>query len=318
MARKDWTVEELEFVKANYPTMGRAWIALQLNRTEMSVRLKANSLGLTTNKKPVDLSIEKYLRSNHTSKSSRQMALELNLSEKQIHDRLAKCGISKFRYNSFWNSEMDLELRTLSLTLTLAELTKHFNVQGPTLLKRAKVLGIVLTKAVVQTKWSHTSTEFLKLNYGTLSFKEIAKELRKTEAAVRRRADNLGLLTPKGYTSTTPEKIVASVLDSLDVNYQKEPRIKTHKTKTHFYKPDFLLDNNLVIEVQGDYWHCNPNVYSVPINNMQTKSKEKDRTKKQWYLDNNYTLLEIWESDTICNTTLTGIISDFVKSQPLS
>ena len=43
---KTWTQKEVEFLKKNYPNKGKMWCANNLNRTEGSIREKANTLGL--------------------------------------------------------------------------------------------------------------------------------------------------------------------------------------------------------------------------------------------------------------------------------
>lgn len=64
---------------------------------------------------------------------------------------------------------------------------------------------------------------------------------------------------------TTPEKIMRQFLDKVGVEYKQEYKIG--KYWADFYLPKY----NVVIEVDGDYWHSLPNV------------KEKD-TRKDKYL----------------------------------
>ena len=52
MEKKQWTSEEIDFLKENYETMSKVDIANKLNRTPTAIKVKANKLGL---KKP-----EKY------------------------------------------------------------------------------------------------------------------------------------------------------------------------------------------------------------------------------------------------------------------
>ena len=46
-----WTEEDVEFLKKNYPTKGRAFCSNSLNRNESSVQKKINSLGIKKKKK---------------------------------------------------------------------------------------------------------------------------------------------------------------------------------------------------------------------------------------------------------------------------
>jgi hypothetical protein len=47
----EWTDEDVEFLKKNYPTKGRKYCSTQLNRNESSVQKKINALGLKKKKK---------------------------------------------------------------------------------------------------------------------------------------------------------------------------------------------------------------------------------------------------------------------------
>lgn len=61
-----------------------------------------------------------------------------------------------------------------------------------------------------------------------------------------------------------------------------------------FYLPDYKL----FIEIDGDFWHCNPNTkFKDPTCKSQEINKENDIIKNNWVKDNGYKLLRFWESD---------------------
>lgn len=61
---------------------------------------------------------------------------------------------------------------------------------------------------------------------------------------------------------------------------------------------DFKIRNQkILIEVNGDYWHCNPKVYPHPINNWQKFALRRDFAKKAYAKQNGYSLYRIWEKD---------------------
>lgn len=67
------------------------------------------------------------------------------------------------------------------------------------------------------------------------------------------------------------------------------------------FRYDFKY-NNKIIEFNGDYWHCNPKVYSADYFNTQLKmtAEEKwqlDNVKKNIALSKGYNVLTIWESE---------------------
>lgn len=69
------------------------------------------------------------------------------------------------------------------------------------------------------------------------------------------------------------------------------------------YQYDFLLpEHNIIIEVQGDYWHGNPNIYSDNDPNLKSlnetqKYKQKLDIDKNKYIKNRYKIIYIWETD---------------------
>ncbi len=66
---------------------------------------------------------------------------------------------------------------------------------------------------------------------------------------------------------------------------------------------DFLVYPNILIEVQGDYFHCNPNTrHAVPKNDMQKNNLERDKRKRKFVNDKNeFVLIEFWEHDILNN-----------------
>lgn len=58
---------------------------------------------------------------------------------------------------------------------------------------------------------------------------------------------------------------------------------------------DFLINNNIVLEVHGDFWHGNPEVYST-LTERQEYKKKRDNEKQKLAEDNGYKYLVIWES----------------------
>jgi very-short-patch-repair endonuclease len=97
----------------------------------------------------------------------------------------------------------------------------------------------------------------------------------------------------KHYTSKL-EKIFANILDLLDIKYETLFYVKDIKAFYDFYLPD----HNILIEVDGDFWHCNPNTkFALPKYQSQKKNLIRDEEKAQWALDNGYKLIRFWEDD---------------------
>jgi G:T-mismatch repair DNA endonuclease (very short patch repair protein) len=103
-----------------------------------------------------------------------------------------------------------------------------------------------------------------------------------------------GDIGKKQYKPSKLEKTFTNILEILDISYQTSFYAKEIKA---FYDI-FLPCHNILIEVDGDFWHCNPVKYpNGPTNKCQTKNLERDKEKNQWALENGYKLLRFWEED---------------------
>lgn len=63
---------------------------------------------------------------------------------------------------------------------------------------------------------------------------------------------------------------------------------------------DFACEKyKILIECQGDFFHCNPSIdkYSIPRYDVQKRNVFRDSIKKQVYKDLGWKLIELWESD---------------------
>ena len=102
---------------------------------------------------------------------------------------------------------------------------------------------------------------------------------------------NSGSFTPisKGETDFINEFIVP-----LGLEYEKQHYLK----EIHQYSDIYIPSKNLIIEYDGDFWHCNPNKYPEgPKYEYQVKHIEKDRIKDEYCFNNGIKILRIWESD---------------------
>lgn len=106
---------------------------------------------------------------------------------------------------------------------------------------------------------------------------------------LRQRCARIGI-QKKAFTSI--EKKIHSLLDNMGVRYVIGFDAK-------YYICDiYLPDDNLIIECQGDYWHANPNKYSLDsINKTQARNVHRDKTKKSYLTNLGYKLLYLWEYD---------------------
>ena len=114
----------------------------------------------------------------------------------------------------------------------------------------------------------------------------------KTREKMSEKAMQRVVKTDKNHTSKL-EKTFANILALLDIKYQQFFYAKTIKAFYDFYLPD----HNILIEVDGDFWHCHPDKFPEAVYETQKRSVVRDKVKNQWAVDNGYTLLRFWEDD---------------------
>lgn len=114
----------------------------------------------------------------------------------------------------------------------------------------------------------------------------------------KKRIDAVKILE-SGAISTTnskPQKIIDEILDKNNIKYEREKGLK------YYCADNYLIDSQLIIEVQGDYWHSNPLKFPDKINKTQYKRITKDKAKHT-YIKNKYGIevLYLWETDIYDN-----------------
>lgn len=84
-----------------------------------------------------------------------------------------------------------------------------------------------------------------------------------------------------------------TLLELLEINYTHSFYISSIKKIYDFYLPDY----NILIEIDGDFWHCNPINFPKPTYKSQEINLINDKFKNEWALENGYKLIRFWEND---------------------
>lgn len=96
------------------------------------------------------------------------------------------------------------------------------------------------------------------------------------------------------HTKTKPHLAMFKILNNLKINFEEEKIIDVWSFD--FYLKDF----NLLIEVDGDYFHVNPKIYpDGPKTKTQKINFYRDKKKNEFCIDNNLKLIRFWESDIL-------------------
>jgi hypothetical protein len=94
------------------------------------------------------------------------------------------------------------------------------------------------------------------------------------------------------------------VYDYLSEKYKSQTiDFNTHiKFEKRIFWPDIIINKKIIIECQGDYYHCNPSFYdknylNVKRNMYAYEIWEKDEKRRKFLNDNGYEVYFIWEND---------------------
>lgn len=96
------------------------------------------------------------------------------------------------------------------------------------------------------------------------------------------------------FTISSIERKTKEYLTGLDIQHKYNFILDSK------YQYDFLIENRIVLEVHGDYWHANPNIYGSnkkPLNDRQKFKVERDIIKKAYAESKGYIYYFIWETD---------------------
>ena len=122
-----------------------------------------------------------------------------------------------------------------------------------------------------------------------------ANKIYSSDPIVKQRQRELAIdrIRKNKYKMTSPERILKSILSELSIpnhyNFILDKR----------YQYDFRITNtNIIIEVQGDYWHCNPKLYpDGPKSERQKFKIKRDNEKKHYAEQKGYSILYVWEDE---------------------
>lgn len=99
---------------------------------------------------------------------------------------------------------------------------------------------------------------------------------------------------PKYGTSKLEEDFAKEFLDKLGVEYVYQFEAKD----IHRFYDFFIPKSNILIEVDGDYWHGNLEKYEKDeLKGHQIRAQRVDEYKNKWALLHGIPILRFWESD---------------------
>ena len=142
--------------------------------------------------------------------------------------------------------------------------------------------------------------------YGRVNFKcQICGCNYSEEKNVAKNNINVSMFCPKCRTLTSTSAFEIDIRNHLIKEYNECNVLKNQKIQykqNHYIYPDIILFNKLIIECNGDFFHCNPLFYDKNYFNPKIKKYaheiwKKDNKKIEIYKKNNYNIITIWESE---------------------
>ena len=116
------------------------------------------------------------------------------------------------------------------------------------------------------------------------------------------RAGKIGMSKREAYTKTQPEIIVENWLNENNIPNEYSPIMGDGNRN---YQYDFIIKGKrILVEVNGDYWHGNPNKFNLDgsdgkrkLNYIQIAKIETDELKLEFAKSHNFEVIYIWEEE---------------------
>ena len=184
---RNYTNENIEYIKNNYNELTTKQIAQVLNKSESSIYNAIRKLGL---KKQIHKSWSDaenlFLEENYLNMSNSELAKTLNRSFNSISTQLDKLNLVKAKS---WTEEEEKYLQDNFKELTHKEMGDFLGRTEQAV--RAKCFDLNLYKKDIP--WSEFELNYIRNNYRETDNCELSKILNRTENAIHLQASRMGL-----------------------------------------------------------------------------------------------------------------------------
>lgn len=165
---------------------------------------------------------------------------------------------------------------------------------------KANKLGVKLKKEVYRERVHDAAGRFMKQNNPMYKEKnkqkarEFFKDVKMRAKAAKTRAKE------RGDNPPATESFVKYALSVL-----KKRFIHQFVIEQYAYTCDFLIGEDLILEIDGEYWHGHPSF--KPYTDRQNKQILHDQTKDKRLKSLGFKVLRVWEKDVSINNLKTLI-----------
>jgi len=291
-----WTKEEDKMLEEFYNKITMEEMLSKLpSRSKKSITTRAYRLNLTKKEGWTDEQIE-FLKKNYMKKSYYKIGKILDKGTSSVQAKAKELKLKKAK-STPWSDEEIKILKDNFDELTydeIQELMPHRTI--PAIYNKAYALNLTSEDERYQ-KLKFNQRQFIIHNCDKMSDSELAEKFGVSISAVedvRKKAGIRKTAAGGSRTMTKPERIISNLLEGMNVDNE-------FNLLTEGYYPDFTVGTKKVIEVQGDYFHCNPKLYPNGPNASQIDYIVQDYYKKCFYYGNGYKVLYLWEDDILNN-----------------
>ena len=296
--------DELDYIKQSFGIISIPQMAKHLNRSLGFIYKHVKDLGYESDYWTADE--DKYITENYLHCSYKQVAdnlaneLGTKRTRRGIQLRLRKLGLSKTDACKNWSAAEEQILRDNINSYDYEQLSKLTGHHVNSVRRKAMRMGLIEKEFSGCKKLKKDQQLFIITNAMTMTDAELARMFNCSDQAIADIRKKHGIKKVGGHIhSGSPnkpshiEQIVMNFLNELGAQYKQSVYINR-------YRPDFLLNGNKIIEVYGDYYHCNPYIYKEgPKDERQANQVMNDYYKKCYFLSRGYQILYLWEHDIV-------------------
>ena len=327
MKKLPYTQYELNYVKQNYISKNNIEIAQHLQCNINKVKSILKKLHLKRPKFQWTSDMDNYLKDNYlkytisnlTNKVNELFHVKIKYETtrkrlKFLHLDVKKDGwklrISDARNN--WTQEQIRFVTKNSKKYTLKQLSEILGFKDTSISKALRKMGLKTKNKSSRTLkriFTEEEKQYIEQNYPKKSFDEIAKDIGSKDLNGKNIYCYLKRIQKLKTKNPYTEGCIIQILNKNNIKYVHNKRISYHDKNykkynghkgIHNFEMDFLINENKIIEIQGDYWHGNMKLYPI-LNEKQKCAKEKDKFKKRFFEKLGYCVYYIWEYDILHN-----------------
>lgn len=333
---REWTSEEIELLKENYNTYSSEVLIEKFfpDRNVCQLSKKKSELGLAVTNRfkdgklywtedKLELLFNEYPYMNTEEFYNKYFKNDISLSG--LYGKINHLGIKKDKeFVSGWTIDEDEYLKEnyKNIDLSITDIAKHLGKDENSVQYRATNVFGIYRKDELFSEEERELIRELYPHYKTSEF--INKFPNRTVDQLERYARRMGVKKSKDYIrwvtlegtknsieTSKPQQIINDLLDEMCVGYIGEYDCK------YYLIDHYLTDYNLMIEVQGDFWHCSP-LLSNKSNTFGIEGNKLKDKRKHSYIRNNYNIeiLYLWEKDINDNIELCKkLIEEYINNK---